>query len=90
MNGVNGGESGMTARERLAGSVNPSEPYQAISAVLLTVEDVAARLRVSPDWVRDHASRKQPRLPVIRVGKLLRFRAHEIERWIQDIAQRTC
>jgi len=90
MSGVNGGESGMTASERFAGSVKPNEPRHAISPALLTVEDVAALLRVSPDWVRDHASRKQPRLPVIRVGKLLRFRSHEIERWIQDVAQRTC
>jgi excisionase family DNA binding protein len=58
--------------------------------MLLTVDDVAALLQVSPDWVRDHASRKQPRLPVVRVGKLLRFRLHEIERWIEEIARRTC
>jgi excisionase family DNA binding protein len=55
---------------------------------LLTVEDVAELLSVSPDWVRDHASRKQPRLPVIRIGKMLRFRLHEIERWIQEQSER--
>jgi hypothetical protein len=54
------------------------------SQALLTVEAVAILLSVSPEWVRDHATRKQPRLPVIRVGKLLRFRPHEIERWIQE------
>ena len=35
---------------------------------LLTPEQVAQRLNVSPDWVRDHSSRKNPRLPVIRLG----------------------
>jgi excisionase family DNA binding protein len=55
---------------------------------LLTVEDVAELLSVSSDWVRDHASRKQPRLPVIRIGKMLRFRLHEIERWIQEQSER--
>jgi excisionase family DNA binding protein len=60
------------------------------TAVLLTVENVAAILQVSPDWVRDHATRKQPRLPVIRVGKLLRFRSQEIDRWIQEQALRAC
>ncbi len=35
---------------------------------LWTPEQVARRLNVSPDWVRDHSSRKQPRLPVIRLG----------------------
>jgi hypothetical protein len=48
---------------------------------LLTPEQVAERLNVSPDWVRDHSSRKTPRLPVIRLGGgpgragLLRYRA---------------
>jgi hypothetical protein len=40
---------------------------------LLTAEDLARHLQVSAAWVRDHATRKQPRLPVVRVGKLLRF-----------------
>jgi excisionase family DNA binding protein len=57
---------------------------------LLTVEDLAARLQVSSAWVRDHASRKQPRLPVVRVGKMLRFRGDEIDRWIMDHSQRPC
>src|SRR5450631_272245 len=35
---------------------------------LLTVEDVAERLKVSRDWVWDHSSRKAPYLPVIRMG----------------------
>ena len=45
-------------------------------------------LNVSPDWVRDHSSRKEPRLPVIRLGGgpgragLLRYRASEIEKFI--------
>ena len=43
---------------------------------LLTVDNVAALLQVSADWVRDPATRKQPRLPMIRVGKLLGFRPH--------------
>lgn len=34
---------------------------------LLTVEDVAERLKVSRDWVWDHSSRKAPYLPVIRM-----------------------
>jgi hypothetical protein len=55
---------------------------------LLTPEQVAHRLNVSPDWVRDHSSRKEPRLPVIRLGGgsgragLLRYRASQIEEFI--------
>jgi excisionase family DNA binding protein len=57
---------------------------------LLTVEDLARRLQISTGWVRDHATRKRPRLPVVRVGKLLRFRREEIEKWIEDQSQRSC
>lgn len=58
---------------------------------LWTPEQVAERLNVSPDWVRDHSSRKEPRLPVIRLGGgpgragLLRYRASEIERFIEEM-----
>ena len=60
---------------------------------LLTPEQVAARLNVSPDWVRDHSSRKTPRLPVIRLGGgpgragLLRYRAGDIERFVEEMAR---
>ena len=58
---------------------------------LWTPEQVARRLNVSPDWVRDHSSRKQPRLPVIRLGGgpgragLLRYRASQIEEFIEEM-----
>lgn len=58
---------------------------------LWTPEQVARRLNVSPDWVRDHSSRKQPRLPVIRLGGgpgragLLRYRASQIEKFIEEM-----
>lgn len=56
---------------------------------LLTVEQVAQRLGASPDWVRDHSSRKHPLLPAIRIGGksragLLRFRASALEAFIAD------
>ena len=35
---------------------------------LLRVEEVAARLNVSKDWVWDHSSRKRPYRPVIRMS----------------------
>jgi predicted DNA-binding transcriptional regulator AlpA len=53
--------------------------------LLLTVEDVAERLRVSRDWVWDHSSRKIPFLPVIRKGDgALRYRASKIEEFINE------
>lgn len=52
---------------------------------LLTVDDVAKRLRVSKDWVWDHSSRKMPRLPVIQMGDgALRYRSSAIENFISE------
>ena len=59
-----------------------TEPHRR-SAALVTPADVARTLHVSAAWVRDHATRKQPRLPSVKVGKLLRFRPEEIEDWIR-------
>lgn len=52
---------------------------------LLTPQDVARRLQVSIAWVRDHSTRKHPRLPVVRVGGLLRYHPVDLERWIQEL-----
>jgi len=52
---------------------------------LLTLDQVANMLHVSKAWVRDHATRRNPRLPVVRFGDrraVLRFRPQDIERFI--------
>lgn len=49
--------------------IEGAKPAGLASDPLLTPEQVAERLNVSPDWVRDHSSRKTPRLPVIRAGR---------------------
>jgi excisionase family DNA binding protein len=51
---------------------------------LLTINEVAAWLGVSKAWVYDHATRKKPFLPCVRLGELARFRRSEIERFIQE------
>jgi hypothetical protein len=38
---------------------------------LLTPKEVAKGLDVSVDWVHNHATRKNPHLPVVRIGKLV-------------------
>lgn len=68
---------------------NPTAMYS--DDPLLKPEQVAERLRVSVDWVRDHSSRKLPHLPVIRLGGgpgragVLRYRASEIEKFIEEM-----
>ena len=54
---------------------------------LLTPREVAQWLGVSAGWVRDHATRKQPRLPVVRMGRVMRFRAGDIEEFINRWAK---
>ena len=72
-------------------AVDPRPQRVEKNNALLTPEQVAERLCVSVDWVRDHSSRKNPRLPVIRLGGgpgrkgLLRYRASEIENFISDL-----
>jgi len=50
---------------------------------LLTPGDVAEWLGVSVAFVRDHATRKDPKIPVVRFGKLIRFRASDVEAFIE-------
>lgn len=52
---------------------------------LLTAEEVAAKLKVSTDWVWDHSSRRLPYLPVIRKSDgVLRYRASGIEEFLRE------
>ena len=60
----------------------------ALPSRLLTVSEVAKWLCVSPTWVRDHASgRRRPKLPSIKLGKALRFRAENVEEFIRSCQQ---
>ena len=51
---------------------------------LLGPSDVAKWLGVSAGWVRDHATRKDPRIRAIKVGKLLRFRPKDVEDFLRE------
>jgi len=54
---------------------------------LLTLADVARRLGVSVAWARDHATRRKPRIPVVRLGgkrALLRFRPQDVNQFIAE------
>jgi excisionase family DNA binding protein len=57
------------------------------SEALLTVEQVAARLSVSPQFIRDHATRCKPTIPCVRLGSLLRFRNGDITAFIEQQLQ---
>lgn len=56
---------------------------------LLGVAEVAEWLGVSRGWVYDHATRKEPRIPVVKLGDgrgkgLLKFRRQDIHSFIEQ------
>jgi excisionase family DNA binding protein len=51
---------------------------------LLGPAEVAEWLGVSAGWVRDHATRKDPRIRAIKIGKLLRFRPKDVEDFLRE------
>ena len=51
------------------------------------VKETAGYLGVSQAWVRDHCTRKQPRLLHLKIRKLLRFRPADIERFVEEQLQ---
>ncbi len=63
--------------------IQPSTP-QAIGDSLLRSQQVADRLGVSERWVRDHATRRSPKIPVVKLGSLLRFRPADIDAFVDD------
>jgi excisionase family DNA binding protein len=54
---------------------------------LLTPKEVAELLAVSVPWVLDHASRRRPLLPSVKLGKAVRFRRGEVEGFIRECAR---
>jgi len=50
---------------------------------LLNSKQVAELLGVSERWVRDHATRRSPRIPVINLGSLVRFRPSDVNAFLE-------
>ena len=55
---------------------------------LFTAEQVAERLGVSERWVRDHATRRNPRIRAVKLGPLLRFRWSDVQEFVAEVATR--
>lgn len=51
---------------------------------LMNAQEVADRLGVSDRWVRDHATRRSPKIPVVKLGPLIRFRSVDIDKFVED------
>jgi excisionase family DNA binding protein len=57
---------------------------------ILTVEQVAEWLHVTPSWVRAHANgNRRPQIPSIKIGRHVRFRREDVERWLESVTSRS-
>lgn len=52
---------------------------------LLDAREVAAKLGVSERFIRDHTTRRSPRIPGVKLGKLLRYRAADVEVFMAEL-----
>jgi excisionase family DNA binding protein len=52
---------------------------------LLTVDEIAAALRVSPSWVYERVRKRgRDKIPHLKIGKYLRFRLKEVRTWVDQ------
>ena len=52
-----------------------------------SVPELAAEWDVEEGWIRDHATRKQPRIRAHKFGKFLRFHRDDIREFLRRIAR---
>lgn len=52
---------------------------------LLDARQVAAKLGVSERFIRDHTTRRYPKIPGVKLGKLLRYRAADVEIFMTEL-----
>jgi excisionase family DNA binding protein len=53
---------------------------------LLTAKEVADWLGVSEKWIYDHIERREPKIPAKRLGGAVRFKASEIDLWLDGLS----
>ena len=52
---------------------------------LLNARQVAAKLGVSERWVRDHTTRRSPKIRGVKLGTLMRYRRADVEVFMQEL-----
>lgn len=56
-----------------------------MQAELLTVKEMAGRLKVPPSWLYQRTKERGPdSIPRVKVGKYLRFSHEEVMKWIKE------
>ncbi len=52
---------------------------------LLNARQVAERLGVSERWVRDHTTRRSPRIRGVKLGMMMRYRRADVDLFMQEL-----
>jgi predicted DNA-binding transcriptional regulator AlpA len=75
--------------ERTLHPIESTAPSQSIAASengrLMNARQVAARLGVSERWVRDHTTRRSPRIRGLKLGSLVRYRWADVEAFLAEL-----
>ena len=53
---------------------------------LMNAREVAARLGVSERWVRDHTTRRSPKIRGVKLGTLMRYRRADVDEFMERLA----
>jgi excisionase family DNA binding protein len=61
---------------------NANRPLQ-LNDSLMTAEEVAALLRVTPAWV--YAETRRHRIPHVRLGRYVRYRRDALAEWMRQL-----
>jgi excisionase family DNA binding protein len=90
-----GNRQGSEMNRSSSDAVLSSEPERGHAAAaeylleLLTVDEIAAALRVSPSWVYERVRKRgRDKIPHLKIGKYLRFRLNEVRVWVDQGAVR--
>ena len=52
---------------------------------LLNARQVAEKLGVSERFIRDHTTRRSPRIPAVKLGKLIRYRRADVDIFMAEL-----
>ena len=75
--------------ERILHPIESTALSQSIAAPasdrLMNARQVAAKLGVSERWVRDHTTRRSPRIRGLKMGSLMRYRMADVEAFLAEL-----
>jgi excisionase family DNA binding protein len=75
---VQGGEHGPYGRDR-------NSAHQHHDDRLLNAREVADKLGVSERFIRDHTTRRSPKIPAVKLGKLIRYRRADVDIFMAEL-----